>query len=91
MRGRHWSETLVCSCGASFRTVTTEAKHRHNFPALCRPKRGRAVKDIATNRALLQVVKSVVASLRAEDVNTARERVYDKAVKMGIVDTKGAR
>lgn len=33
---RHWSERLSCSCGASFRSVSAEAKHRHNFPLLCK-------------------------------------------------------
>lgn len=33
---RHWSERLSCSCGASFRSYAAEAKHRHNFPLLCR-------------------------------------------------------
>lgn len=37
---KHWSEVLTCSCGATFRTTSAEAKHRHNFPAYCRaPKR----------------------------------------------------
>ena len=36
---KHWSEKLVCSCGMSFRSYAAEAKHRHNYPALCRPKR----------------------------------------------------
>lgn len=34
--GKHWSEVLSCSCGATFRTPIEEAKHRHNFPILCR-------------------------------------------------------
>ena len=25
-----------CSCGATFRTYSAEARHRHNFPLLCR-------------------------------------------------------
>jgi hypothetical protein len=36
---RHWSERLSCQCGAVFRTAAGEACHRHNFPALCRPKK----------------------------------------------------
>lgn len=30
-----------CSCGARFRSVSAEAVHRHNFPALCRRPRAR--------------------------------------------------
>ncbi len=36
---KHWSETLFCSCGARFRTYAQEARHRHNFPILCRPQK----------------------------------------------------
>lgn len=32
----HWSERYSCSCGASFRSYAAEARHRHNFPLLCR-------------------------------------------------------
>jgi hypothetical protein len=35
---RHWSEKLACSCGKTFRSYTAEARHRHNFPLLCRRK-----------------------------------------------------
>ena len=34
---RRWSEVLACSCGATFRTASGEARHRHNFPLYCRP------------------------------------------------------
>lgn len=27
---------MQCSCGHVSRTIAEEAKHRHNFPALCR-------------------------------------------------------
>jgi hypothetical protein len=40
MSARHWSEAMHCSCGASFRSCAAEAFHRHNFPALCRVKKG---------------------------------------------------
>lgn len=33
---RHWSEKMTCICGWSTHSITAEAKHRHNFPALCR-------------------------------------------------------
>lgn len=33
---RHWSEAPTpCICGKGFRSMIAEAKHRHNFPALC--------------------------------------------------------
>lgn len=35
---KHWSERLSCSCGMVFRSMSAEAVHRHNFPALCRRK-----------------------------------------------------
>ncbi len=28
-----------CSCGRRFHSPIAEARHRHNFPALCQPKR----------------------------------------------------
>ena len=36
---KHWSEKLVCQCGKSFSSLSAEAVHRHNFPALCKPKK----------------------------------------------------
>jgi len=33
------SEVLQCSCGMRFSSMMAEAKHRHNYPMLCRPKR----------------------------------------------------
>ena len=36
---KHWSEILECSCGMRFRTALEEARHRHNFPALCKRKK----------------------------------------------------
>jgi hypothetical protein len=36
---RHWSEVLTCPCGATFRTASAEARHRHAFPAYCRAPR----------------------------------------------------
>lgn len=37
---------LACICGAKFRSMIAEARHRHNFPIYCRPakRRGRKVK-----------------------------------------------
>ena len=34
--GKHWSERLSCRCGITFRNYSQEARHRHNFPLLCR-------------------------------------------------------
>ena len=39
MKQKHWSEVLRCSCGKTFRSYAAEAVHRHNFPALCKPRR----------------------------------------------------
>ena len=36
----HWSDRMVCSCGMSFRSISAEAVHRHNFPVLCRKPKG---------------------------------------------------
>lgn len=36
---RHWTERMTCICGWSTFSVTKEAYHRHNFPALCRRAR----------------------------------------------------
>jgi hypothetical protein len=42
-RERVWQLRLACdACGQSFASMTEEARHRHNFPLLCReaaPKR----------------------------------------------------
>ena len=37
-----------CSCGKTFRSMTEEAHHRHNFPALCR----QAKPTISVSRAI---------------------------------------
>lgn len=36
--GKHWSErpSPCNACGASFRSALAEARHRHNFPHLCK-------------------------------------------------------
>lgn len=33
---RHWSEQYSCICGKTFRSYAAEARHRHNFPILCK-------------------------------------------------------
>lgn len=37
MAKRHWSERMGCICGWSTFSTTAEARHRHNFPILCKP------------------------------------------------------
>ena len=39
---KHWSEVMACRCGMRFRTSIEEARHRHNFPILCRKRKSRA-------------------------------------------------
>lgn len=37
MTKRHWSDQLYClNCGTTFRSYAAEARHRHNFPMLCK-------------------------------------------------------
>lgn len=50
---------LSCVCGARFRSASAEAKHRHNFPALCRPARVRPSPDVRTRARGSRVVVSV--------------------------------
>lgn len=39
-----------CSCGMRFRSMYTEARHRHNFPALCRkPKPKKDKRDVVAH------------------------------------------
>lgn len=36
----HWSEKTMRSCGAIFRIGSSaEARHRHNYPLMCRQKK----------------------------------------------------
>lgn len=41
---KHWSEVLGCACGMRFRSYGAEARHRHNFPLLCKQPKKRVVK-----------------------------------------------
>lgn len=35
--GRHWSGKMSChACGTTFRSAISEARHRHNFPVMCK-------------------------------------------------------
>lgn len=47
----HWTEVMTCSCGARFTDIYKEAVHRHNFPALCRKKRGASLSAKRPNSA----------------------------------------
>ena len=48
---KHWSEKLSCQCGKTFRSMSAESMHRHNFPRWCRqPKEARPVKRCGTCR-----------------------------------------
>lgn len=47
----HWSEVMSCSCGKTFRSYASEARHRHNFPMLCRPaKKPKQEKEVRDGR-----------------------------------------
>lgn len=47
---RHWSERaqLTCSCGHVSRSVMAEARHRHNFPLLCRKSKPQVDRGLTT-------------------------------------------
>lgn len=36
--------SLACSCGKRFRSALAEARHRHNFPVLCKKPKQKAPK-----------------------------------------------
>jgi len=40
---KHWSEVLSCRCGKTFQSAVDEARHRHNFPMLCKGVKTRNV------------------------------------------------
>lgn len=51
---RHWSERLSChACGATFRSAVAEARHRHNFPTMCKRSKqfARFQEEVARERA----------------------------------------
>jgi hypothetical protein len=49
---KHWSEVLACSCGMRFRSALAEARHRHNYPLLCRQKKARKLAHKCPDGAL---------------------------------------
>lgn len=45
MNKKHWSEVLECqNCGQRFRSLSAEARHRHNYPVLCGSTKARRKK-----------------------------------------------
>jgi hypothetical protein len=43
----HWSEYTSCLCGQRFRIDSIgEARHRHNFPLLCKNREGAREKNL---------------------------------------------
>jgi len=41
----HWSERTSCLCGQTFKVGSiAEARHRHNFPLLCKNRKRLATK-----------------------------------------------
>jgi hypothetical protein len=43
---RDWkTDPTPCMCGARFRSMIAEARHRHNFPALCRRKKDGTIRN----------------------------------------------
>lgn len=45
----HWSEWYGCRCGFRTKSYATEARHRHNFPLLCRKPKTRKAAQNAQN------------------------------------------
>lgn len=43
---------FFCRCGATFRSYAAEARHRHNFPALCRKPKPPSAQFIAVSLTL---------------------------------------
>lgn len=60
---------LCCSCGARFRSMMDEAKHRHNFPLLCRKSRVR--RATVQYRGLLELL-TVANALESQAHNFPR-------------------
>lgn len=89
---KHWYEVLACSCGKRFRSAIAEARHRHNFPALCRlpntihmhtiagPKNvGCCGAYTSDTRALTTNVEHVTCGncKRTHEFNQAKERAHN--------------
>lgn len=44
-RSAYWRMTWGCICGHVSRSAIEEARHRHNFPALCRKPKVKKTKE----------------------------------------------
>jgi len=76
---RHWSDKLQCQCGMTFRTAIAEARHRHNFPILCRrPKISEA------GRRLLETIPDDWASVPTFGDTRPRRPI----IRAGYVETR---
>lgn len=58
---------LTCICGARFCNYAAEARHRHNFPALCRQSRK------AKNAVADQIKNSPFNGLTLQQINMGEE------------------
>jgi hypothetical protein len=79
-RRAHWSEWHTCTCGFKSLDYCKAARHRHNFPALCRkPPTKYKFRVVGTNRT---VTVSTRASLTGADA-LARGVLDRRAEKQG--------
>lgn len=72
-------DMFACSCGKTFRSYAAEARHRHNFPLLCRPARPSSFRDgdfVVTGHASLspegQQAMNVLVKAAAKAMSDAR-------------------
>jgi hypothetical protein len=75
MMAKHWSERLSCQCGKTFRSISAEAVHRHNFPALCRRK----------PKAAWEVVAGLEWTRTQDGEDNSGRPLYDYHAKHGNV------
>lgn len=73
---RHWSEVLSCSgCGMRFRSLSEEARHRHNFPVLCRaPQTTYRFRETTTGRRVSVYSRSGERDARRRAANALSRR-----------------
>lgn len=72
---RHWSEDLGCRCGMRFRSMVAEARHRHNFPALCRaPTTTYRFREASSGRRVSVQSRSGEADARRRAANALSRR-----------------
>lgn len=72
---KHWTERLSCSCGKTFRSMSAESVHRHNFPALCRRK----------PKAAWEVVAGLEWGRRLEGMDNPGRPMYEYDAKHGNI------